>query len=382
VLLGVNLTLLIGPTVPVPATPDISEAVQSVSVTHNDEGRSGFQIVLRVGRAGPTDLLDYRLMLNPLLRPFNRVILMVLFGPVPRVLMDGVITNHQFAPGNQPGTATLTLTGEDVSVMMDLVKKRAEHPAQSEPLIALKLIAGYAQYGLVPMVIPPASIDQPLPTERTPVQQDTDLEYLKKMGSRFGHVFYVEPGPAPGMNFAYWGPPKRTGFPQRALSVNVGPETNVESISFSNNAMAPTVVADEIQDKSMNVRLPVITFFGTRMPPMAAMPALPFNLPNVRTSLLEQGGGGLNVTQAYARAQGVTDKSLDAVVTAQGELDALRYGGVLQPRGIVGLRGAGLTYDGLYYVKSVAHSISKGQYKQKFTLTREGTVSTTPAVVP
>ena len=49
---------------------------------------------------------------------------------------------------------------------------------------------------------------------------------------------------------------------------------------------------------------------------------------------------------------------------------------------LVGLRGAGLTYDGFYYVKTVAHSISKGQYKQKFTLTREGTVATTPAVIP
>src|SRR3954447_922164 len=116
-LLGVHLNLLVGPTVPIPATPDITEAVQSISVTHNDEGRSGFQIVLQVGRAGPTDLLDYRLLLNPLLRPFSRVILIVLFNAMPRILIDGFITNQQFSPGSQPGTATLTLTGEDVSVM-------------------------------------------------------------------------------------------------------------------------------------------------------------------------------------------------------------------------------------------------------------------------
>lgn len=381
-LLGVNLTLLIGPTVPIPATPDIAEAVQSVSITHNDEGRSGFQIVLRVGRAGPTDLLDYRLMLNPLLRPFSRVILMVIFNAIPRVLMDGVITTQQFAPGNQPGTATLTLTGEDISVMMDLEKKRAEHPAQSEMLIALKLIAQYAQYGLIPLVIPPTAIDQPLPTERTPVQQGTDLEYLRTMAQRFGYVFYVEPGPAPGTNFAYWGPPKRAGIPQRSLSVNVGPETNVDSINFSYNAMAPTVVKDDIQDSLTHQRLPVQTFLGTRMPPLAAFPALPVNLPKVRTSLLDNSGSGLNIIQAYARAQGITDKSLDNVVTAQGELDALRYGDLLRPRGIVGLRGAGFTHDGLYYVKSVSHTISKGQYKQRFTLTREGTGALTPVVIP
>lgn len=380
-LLGVHLTLLIGPSVPLPAPPAIAEAVQSVSVTHNDEGRSGFQVILQIGRAGPTDLLDYRLLLDPLLRPFNRVILLVLFNAIPRVLFDGFITNQQFSPGNQPGAAILTLTGEDVSIMMDLEKKRAEHPAQSEVLIALKLIASYAQYGLIPKVIPPETIDQPLPTERTPVQQGTDLEYLKNMAQRFGHVFYVEPGPVPGMNIAHWGPPVRTGVPQRALSVNLGPQTNVESVSFSYNAMAATVVTDEIQDSRINIKLPVMTFVSTRIPPLAALPAVPFQ-GTLRTSLLESAGSGLTFEQARARAQGITNKSLDNVVTVQGELDALRYGDLLKPRGLVGLRGAGFTYDGLYYVKSVSHAISKGQYKQRFTLTREGTGALTPGVIP
>jgi hypothetical protein len=380
-LLGVNLTLLIGPTVPVPATPDIAEALQSVSVTQNDEGRSGFQLVLQIGRAGPTDLLDYALLLNPLLRPFNRVILMVLFNAMPKVLIDGLITNQQFSPGNAPGTATLTLTGEDVSIAMDMTKKRAEWPAMSEMVIANLIIGTYAQYGLVPMVMPPPSIDQPLPIERTPVQQGTDLEYLKTMAQRFGFVFYVEPGPAPGVNTAYWGPPKRAGLPQRALTVSPGPESNVDNINFTYNAMAPTIVDDVVQDRLTNTSLPVMTFASLRLPPLAAMPALPFQLPNVRTSLLEQ-SPGLSVIEAYARAQGVTDRSVDSVVTAQGELDALRYGNVLTPRGIVGLRGAGFTHDGFYYVKSVSHAISRGQFKQRFSLTREGTGAITPVVVP
>ena len=379
-LLGVNLTLLIGPTVPVPATPDIAEALQSVSVTQNDEGRSGFQLVLQIGRAGPTDLLDYALLLNPLLRPFNRVILMVLFNAMPKVLIDGLITNQQFSPGNAPGTATLTLTGEDVSIAMDMTKKRAEWPAMSEMVIANLIIGTYAQYGLIPMVMPPPSIDQPLPIERTPVQQGTDLEYLKTMAQRFGFVFYIEPGPAPGVNTAYWGPPKRAGLLQRALTVSQGPETNVDNINFTYNGMAPTIIDDVVQDRLTNTSLPVMTFVSLR-PPLAAMPALPFQLPNVRTSLLEQ-SPGLSIVEAYARAQGVTDKSVDSVVTAQGELDALRYGDVLAPRGIVGLRGAGFTHDGFYYVKSVSHAISRGQFKQRFSLTREGTGAITPVVVP
>jgi hypothetical protein len=380
-LLGVNLSLLIGPTLPLPATPDIAEAVQSVSVTQSDEGRSGFQIVLQIGRAGLADMLDYRLLLNPLLRPFNRVILTMLFNALPQVIMDGVITTIQMSPGSQPGAATLTLTGEDVSVMMDMKKKRSSYIAMSEPLIAAAIIAGYAQYGLIPMIIPPAALDQPLPIERTPVQQGTDLEHLRSIGERFGHVFYVEPGPVPGVNTAYWGPPRRIGLPQSALTVGSGPESNVESINFSYNGLAPAIVDDVVNDRRINASLPVMTFASLRLPPLALLPALPTQLPNVRTTLLDN-SSGLDVMQAYARAQGLTDKSVDNVATAQGELDGLRYGGVLKARGIVGLRGAGFTNDGFYYVKSVSHSISKGQYKQRFSLAREGVGALTPAVIP
>ncbi|MBI1868068.1 MAG: hypothetical protein HYS06_07225 [Methylocystis sp.] len=380
-LLGVDLLLLIGPTLPLPATPDIAEAVQSVAVTQSDEGRSGFQIVLQVGRVGVADMLDYRLLLNPLLRPFNRVIVIVRFNALPQVIMDGIITTQQFSPGNQPGGATLTLTGEDVSVMMDMKKKHIPHDALSESLIATKIITSYAQYGLIPMVIPPAALDQPLPIERTPMQQGTDLEHLKNIAERFGHVFFVEPGPVPGVNTGYWGPPKRVGLPQRALTVGMGPESNVESINFSYNGLAPTIVDDLVVDKRLNISIPVMTFASLRLPPLALLPALPTQLPNVRTTLLDK-SSGLDVAQAYGRAQGITDKSVDNVATAQGELDALRYGGVLKPRGVVGLRGAGFTHDGLYYVKSVSHSISKGQHKQRFSLAREGVGALTPVVIP
>ena len=53
----------------------------------------------------------------------------------------------------------------------------------------------------------------------------------------------------------------------------------------------------------------------------------------------------------------------------------LRYGRVLKARQLVGVRGAGMAFDGLYYVKSVTHTIKRGEYKQSFTLTRNGLVS-------
>ena len=378
-LLGVRLTLLIGPTVAVPAPPPVAEALDRVQVSHSDEGRSGFQLTFLSGREGLGGLVDHPLLLNPLLRPFNRVVLTLTFGPIPTVLIDGIVTNQQLTPGGD-GPSTLVLTGQDVSVMMDMEERSLEHPAQDETIIALKLIASYAQYGLIPIVVPPPAPDPPLPIERTPIQRGTDRAYLEQMAARFGYVFYVRPGPVPFTNFAYWGPPERIGVPQRALSVNLGPETNVESVSFQYEGLQPEMVLGSVQDRLTNVSLPVITFASTR-PPLSAFPALPFNLPNVRRVQPEQ-AEGLNYLQAYARAQGRTDRSLENVVTADGELDGLRYGAVLQPRALVGLRGAGFSYDGLYYVKRVSHSLSRGQYRQSFSLSREGIGSITPAVIP
>lgn len=379
-LLGIHLTVLIGPTVAVPAPPMVTEALESIEVTHSDEGRSGFQIVFRVGRSGPLDLLDYGLLFNPLLRPFNRVILIVTFGAVPRVLMDGIITHQQLQPSNEPGASRLTLTGEDVSVVMDREEKNVEHPAQVDPVIVLKLIAMYAQYGLIPMVIPPVAMDPPIPIERIPVQRGTDLDYLNEMAGRHGYVFYVAPGPAPFTNTAYWGPPIRVGVPQRALSIDMGSETNVESIEFQHGALEPTLVSGFVQDRFTNASVPVQTFASSRIP-LTSQPSLLVNFPNVRRRL-PAGQGGLDAIQAFGRAQGVTDASVDRTVTASGELDALRYGDILQARALVGVRGAGYHYGGNYYVKRVTHRLRRGEYKQSFSLSRDGVGALLPVVRP
>ena len=69
-------------------------------------------------------------------------------------------------------------------------------------------------------------------------------------------------------------------------------------------------------------------------------------------------------------------------VTGDGEIDSVRYGHVLRARKLVGVRGAGLSYDGNYYVKRVTHTITRGDYKQSFTVSREGTGATLPVVIP
>ena len=49
------------------------------------------------------------------------VVIVVILNGSPHVIMDGVVTNHEIVPGNDAGHATLSITGEDLSVLMDKI---------------------------------------------------------------------------------------------------------------------------------------------------------------------------------------------------------------------------------------------------------------------
>lgn len=373
---SIQLSLMIGKFAPLPAPPELMAALQSIEITQSEI--AGFQLTFQAQR-GPYINPDYDLLSSFLLQPGNRVVAIVTVNVMPRVIMDGIITHQQFSPGNN-GEMLLTVTGEDLSVLMDLEQVSIPFPGMGDEAIALLLLEKYATFGIIPQVIPPPTGVIALPIEHIPQQSETDRNYLKGLAAKHGYIFFIKPGLVPLENIAYWGPVNRLGFPQKALTFNTGPATNIESINFSYDAFAPTLVYGMISDEETEGDIPVETFESMRVPPLASLSPLLENQQFVRRSRLGYQGGG--VVDAQARAQAITDQSVAAAVTANGTLDVLRYGDILMAPGIVGVRGVGYTYDGNYYVASVSHQISKGQYKQSFSLAREGTGSLTPGVMP
>ncbi len=368
-LLGNRLQLAIGATVPLPVPYSVIDALISVEVTNRDRDRDGFQMTFSLGR---DSLLDYGLLLSGLLTPPNRVIITVILGVLPQVLIDGIITNHQVVPSNQPGESRLIVTGEDISLKLDLEEKNATYPNQPDSVIVTRLLAAYATYGLIPTVTP--TTDVPIQVERIPTQQGTDLTYIQQLAQRNSFVFYIEPT-IPGSSIAYWGRENRLGLPQPALTMNMGSETNVDSsITFSFNALGPAEPQVTIVEPFTKLSIPIPVASGLR-PPLARQSARPLR----RT--LTRDTANLNPIQAGLRAASASTQSSDAV-TATGEIDAVRYGRALRSRRLVGVRGVGQSYDGFYYVKEVRHRIQPGEYKQNFTLTREGLGPLAPVVVP
>jgi hypothetical protein len=86
--------------------------------------------------------------------------------------------------------------------------------------------------------------------------------------------------------------------------------------------------------------------------------------------------------QSQEMASAQVSRSVQDVLVAKGELDAFRYGTALTARSLVGVRGAGYEYDGIYYVRSVTHTLEAGSWRQAFELVREGLGTTTPLVLP
>jgi hypothetical protein len=370
-LLGIRLVLLVGSSVPLPAPAGLLRALTRLEVTNDSAGTGdGFQLTVALSRSG---VADYDLLQDGTLAPMTRVIVGVLFGAVPEVLIDGVVTHTQFHPGSAPGEATLSVSGHDLTTLMDLEEKNASYENQPDSVIVTQVLAGYARYGVVPD--PTLTTDVPLMLERIPRQQETDLRFLQRLAQRNGYVFYLEPATFGGTT-AHWGPAIRVGLPQPALSVNLGSASNVKSIDFAYDALAPVGTQGVFVEPTTKMTIPIPALPSLRVPPLAAVPATAYR------TVLQRDTADKNAGTAALSALASTMDSPDAA-SADGELDSVRYGTALRARKLVGVRGAGLTHDGLWYVRRVTHSITLGpnaQYSQRFTLSREGTGTLTPVV--
>jgi hypothetical protein len=369
VLKGVHLTLMIGPAIPVAVPESVLDALVSVEVT-NASGKeaSGFELTFTLSNNSPLQTLF--LLAGGVGIPFVRVVIVITVSGTPSVIMDGVMTDHSFSPGTD-GQSTLSVKGTDLTGIMEIIDfSGIPYPAMPREARVALVIAKYAVLGLIPMVIPSILLDVPLPIETIPRQQGHDLAYVQQLADEVGYIFCIEPTSTPGVSFGYWGPEVRTGTPQPALNINMDQETNIDSLNcrFDKNAKVMPIVW--VQEPITKVPIPIpIPDITPLNPPLGAIPPIP---PRIQE---------LTGNAKYSPLQGIVIGLTKAAQSADcvfcdGTLDVVRYGQPLQARRLVGLRGAGQAFDGLHYVKRVTHKIKRGEYKQSFSLVRNGLIST------
>jgi hypothetical protein len=372
---SIKLSLLMGP-VPIPVPDFVIEALSTVKVElGSGNTQSGFELTFDV----PLNSKIYALFLGVGAVgaggvPFMRVVLLATVNGRSESVVDGVATDIEAQPMDG-GNARLIVKGKDLTALMDMLDMTATpFPAMPPSTRVLLLLAKYAAFGVVPQVIPAVVDDPPLPTEQIPQQQGTDYQYIQQLATDAGYVFYLEPGPTPGLSRAYWGPEIRVGLPQPALTTGMDALANVEKLSFRFDREAksiPIVFFHESQSHlSIGLPIPDITPMN---PPLGLVPPLPPKIEHLSDT------GHLSPGLAMMKGLAYVAQHSDSVFST-GTLDVARYGRILKSRQLVGVRGAGLPYDGLYYVKSVSHDIQRGSYKQSFQLARNGLFSTLPTV--
>ncbi len=222
------LGLLIGAKVPTEVERSLIDAIQEVEVNQSDDGglgfQQGFQITFAAQRSAD-QRPEYALLQNPLLKPGNRLIVTVTLQAKPRVLIDGIITHQQ-----------LTF------ILLDLEEKVVSHKMMKHKEIVENILKKYTNLGIKAEATAPTTRWPQQPLEHAPLQRATDRAYLRMLAAANGFVFYLQAGPKPGQSVAHWGPPVRNGDSQPALTVNMGTATNVETLHFAYDGMAPSKV--------------------------------------------------------------------------------------------------------------------------------------------
>ncbi|TKD47381.1 hypothetical protein [Azotobacter chroococcum] len=389
---GLQLSLMIGTALPEPVPADVTDAFLSAQVTQASESKSGFSVSFAFGKGSAVR----RRFDQGFFDPPRRLVLVATVNGQPNTLMDGVITRHEVSSSNDPGQSRLTVIGEDISRLLDLVdfSWMWKYPAMpAEARVAL-ILAKYVPLGIMPVIIPSVNLDIPLPKDRIPSHMGSDLQYLTYLANSVGYVFFIDPDPLPGVpiprefpmlpsmlpavgaaralgvslvpgrSIAYWGPELKISKPQHSLIVNADAGSNVDSLSFTFDGFSKTVYLMLIRDEKLPVPIPIpIPDVNPLSPPLGQRQPIPLRAEPLR------GVAKLNPLQAVMVGLAKAARAAE-VISGSGSLNVMRYGQLLKARRLVEVRGAGYPHDGLHFVRSVTHNIKPGEYKQSFTLAR------------
>ena len=213
----------------------------------------------------------------------------------------------------------------------------------------------------------------PIELQTIPRQYETDLALVRRLARRNGFVFYIEPVTF-GVNKFYWGPEIRVGILQPALTMNMGASTNVTSMSFTNDALAPVAATGSIVEPTTKVEIPIPALPAMRIPPLALIPATPH-----RRTILRETANENPVRAALSSRVGSDELARSSIGPRPARERPLRprpEGATARRRPRRGLRATTVSTTS----SGVTHEITKGTYTQSFRLSRDGTGSLSPVV--
>ncbi len=360
-----TLSLLMGagPLVPVPV--EVSKALERVEIDSAVGERGAFRLTFRLDDPA----LPERFLLDS--GDLLRVVLILDEGRGASVVMDGVMVVHTLSTGSE-GKAVLVVSGEDLTLLMDLVDVDRSFPAMPANARVQMLLAAYSAFGIVALVVPPPLPSAPSPAERIPRQQGTDYGYIRALADAVGFRFTLDPGPTPATSVAYWGPEPRADRSHPALTIDFGRSAGIESLHLSFDASRRVVPEALVLEPASKTVIPIpVPSIAALVPPLGAIVPPAHRHDRLRDT------AKLTAAEAAGALLARDARSAEAM-TGQGTLNVARSRVRLRAGDIVDVRGAARPFDGLFEVRRVRDSITPGSHGQTFELVRAGIGAAAP----
>jgi len=253
------------------------------------------------------------------------------------------------------GSATVTVTGQDESILLDREHVRQTWSTEESPVTDGDVVSRIAQdHGL--------DVEAETGLTNTYLSQDsTFIRIVQDRAEANGFEVFVREGRL------HFHPPTLEGEPRPAIMVYAGAATSCLRFSVNYNGHKPDQVSvtraaatgTKVEEEIFFPNLPVLGQTEAKSDNMVPKPFV---------WRMEQPIGA-TLEEAMARAQAKANENAWKI-RAAGELDGAIYGHVLLNHAAVTVDGTGDTYDGVYYVDEVKHIFSGIGYRQEFHLLR------------
>jgi phage protein D len=342
-----------------PASPDILAAIQKIEV--EDHARIADMLGLQMAIALSDKASGWTAMDEDIFKRLSRIKVEVsICGAKAKPLIDSYVieTNAQFS--NEPGKSLLKVIAMDSTVLLNLDEKIKPWPNMADSDIAEAIFRSYGFNTVIDSTQPSRQ-----EVDTTTIQRETDMQFLKRLAYRYGYECYLDLDSENGKVEGHFHKPRLDEPPQRVLTVNMGSATNVNSFKARYEMLRP-VTAQAIgldietqSDQSAETEEASLKSMGKDS---SASTDRPRKVLVSQTGLTQTGE-----LQTYA--QSIVDESSWAI-TAEGDLNTVAYGGILEAKKPVLVRGAGKQFSGIYYIDKVLHILTADGYIQRFSMRR------------
>jgi phage protein D len=354
---GVTYRLTIDDASPAPA---LVAAIRQLEVEdHADEAD---MLRLRLATAVRPDGGGWTVLDDDVFPRLAKVRVWVVIGDTAVPLIEAHVIEVQADLSDRPDASTLTIVGMDPTVLMHLEERVRAWPDMTDADVA-SAIFGDPAYGFTPVVEPTRWTRHE--EEQTLMQRGTDIAFLQQLARRNGCECFVELNADTGEVEGHFHPPRLDESPQGVLTVNMGAASNVNRFTVRHDMLGPALAEVSGIDTDAGETQPARADRDEDTT-LGGDSAVAQDRPR-RVLLARTGMGQGGELQAYARA--VVERAAFSL-EAEGELDAVAYGGVLRAKRPIMVRGVGRRYSGTWYVERVLHLFGPAGYVQRFTLRR------------